>query len=300
MHYNVCQYAEVASVFGYIMASADNLPKESQARFREFYCGMCRTLRRRHGVFGELTLSYDMTFMAVLLNALYEPGERRGMERCAAHPLKAHHYIDTPVLEYCADLNIALSYHKCRDNWLDDKNPVAAAEAKALKSAYRRVSAALPDQCACIEDWLREIHDIESANLCAIDPPVNATGRMLGRLFQYRAGDVWSDALYAVGDGLGRFIYLMDAYDDLPRDVKRGSYNPLKACRERADYEEFCRDALMLAVADATREFELLPIVQDADILRNILYSGIWSKYVLIRNKRDPRKKEEGDHAGPV
>ncbi len=300
MHYNKGQNAEVASVFGYIIASADNLPKERQARFREFYCGLCRTLRHRHGLMSGLTLSYDMTFLAVLLNALYEPGERRGAERCAAHPLKQHHYIDTPVLEYCADVNIALSYHKCRDNWLDDRSAVAAAEAKMLEGAYRRVSAAWPEQCASIEDWLSEIHRIESADLCEIDLPVNATGRMLGRLFQYRAGDVWCDALSAVGDGLGRFIYLMDAYDDLPRDIKRGSYNPLKTCRDRADYEEFCRDALMMAVADATRAFELLPIVQDADILRNILYSGIWSKYVLIRNKRDPRKKEERDHAGSL
>ena len=113
-------------MFGYIITNGDNLPKERSERFREFYCGLCRTLRRKHGVMGGLTLSYDMTFLAVLLNALYEPEERRGEERCPVHPLKRHHYVDSPVLEYCADMNIALAYHKCLDNWLDDRSVPSA------------------------------------------------------------------------------------------------------------------------------------------------------------------------------
>jgi len=286
-------------VFGYIIANADNLPRERWVRFREFYCGLCRVLRRKYGALGGVTLSYDMTFLAMLLNALYEPGEQRREERCPAHPLKRHHYVTSDVLDYCADMNVALSYHKCLDNWRDDKNAVSAAEAKLLEGAYRRIQAVWPEQCHAIEIWLDEIHRIESDNREAVDPPVNATGRMLGRLFQYRPEDIWAESLRVIGDGLGRFIYLMDAYDDLPRDVKRGGYNPLKALRGRDDYEDFCRDAMMMAVADATREFELLPIVQDADVLRNILYSGIWSKYVLIRQKRDPNIKER-DHAGSL
>ena len=286
-------------MFGYIITSAENLPKERQERFRAMYCGLCRTLRRRHGLMGGVTLSYDMTFLATLLNALYEPGEHSRRERCPTHPLRAHSYVDTPVLEYCADMNVALAYHKCMDNWSDDKNPVSAAEAKLLKRAYERVCNDWPGKCSAIEDWLDDIHRMERSRSEAIDPPVNATGRMLGRLFQYVEGDVWSESLRIIGDGLGRFIYLMDAYDDLPQDIRRQRYNPLKGYRKREDYETFCRDALMLAVADATREFELLPIVQDADILRNILYSGIWSKYVLIRKKRESDSKER-DHAGSL
>ena len=286
-------------MFGYIITNGDNLPKERSERFREFYCGLCRTLRRKHGIMGGLTLSYDMTFLAVLLNALYEPEERRGEERCPVHPLKRHHYVDSPVLEYCADMNIALAYHKCLDDWRDDKNAISAAEARLIEAAYRRVETVWPDQCAAIVSWLGEIHRIEADDIGQIDQPVNATGRMLGALFQYRPGDVWSEALNAMGDGLGRFIYLMDAYDDMPADLKRGRYNPLKAHASRTDYEDFCRDAMMMAVADATREFEMLPIVKDADILRNVLYSGLWSKYVLIRKKRDPKKKER-DHAGSL
>ena len=99
MHYNSRRNAEVASVFGYIIASADNLPKARQERFREFYCGLCRTLRHRRGVLSGLTLSYDMTFLAVLLNGLYEPGEAAGRERCVANPAKLHDYVSSPVMD---------------------------------------------------------------------------------------------------------------------------------------------------------------------------------------------------------
>ena len=285
-------------MFGYIISNAETLPEERQARFKAFYCGLCRQLRLKYGLTGSATLSFDMTFLAVLLSALYEPEERVGRERCLPHPYRLHDYIDTEALDYVADMNVALAYHKCQDDWLDDKSIVARAGAGLLNCAYKRVEARYPDRCKAVVAWLREIHEIEAGDVQNIDLPVNATGRALGTLFSWR-DDEWSEHLRAIGDGLGRFIYLMDAYDDLPEDVRKGRYNPLRAYQDREDYEDMCRSAMTMAVADATRAFEILPIVQDADILRNILYSGIWSKYVMIRNKRDSGKKER-DHAGSL
>lgn len=286
-------------MFGYILTNAETLPKERQARFRAFYCGLCRRLRLKYGLMGSATLSFDMTFLAVLLNALYELDEHEGRERCLMHPAKRHDYVDSEALDYVADMNVALAYHKCLDDWRDDKNVLSAGEARLLKRAYEGVAARSPDKCAAITQWLDEIHEIEAAGLQAVDPPVNATGRALGTLFAWRPEDYWAGELAALGDGLGRFIYLMDAYDDLPEDVRKNRYNPLKTLRARDDYEEFCRAALMMAVADAARAFEAMPIVRDADILRNILYSGIWTKYVMIRNKRKA-DHEENEHAGPI
>ena len=195
-------------------------------------------------------------------------------------------------MDYVAAMNVALAYHKLRDDWRDDRSLPSAAGASIIQSAYRRVEAAWPDKCAAIVQWLNEVHDFEARGLQQPDPPANATGRALGELFVYQKGDFWEDPLRAMGDGIGRFIYLMDAYDDLPQDVKRHRYNPLAGFSAQPDYEDFCRSALTLAVADAARAFELLPVVRDADILRNILYSGIWSKYAAIQKRREDGKKE--------
>ncbi len=281
-------------MFGYIAINAEALPKERQARFRAFYCGLCRTLRMRHGLTGAVTLSYDMTFLAMLLNALYEPGEQTGRERCATHPLKAHEYACFPGMEYAADMNVALAWHKLRDDWLDDGNALSRVEARLLRRGYERAAATHSEKCAAIERWLEIVHAEEAKGEGAgLDRLVNGTGELLGTLFAWRRDDVWNDELRAVGDGLGRFIYFMDAYEDLAADIRKGRFNPLKSLAERPEYEELCRNAMLGMMADATDAFERLPVVLDADILRNILYSGVWTRYGMIQKRRSKEHKGE-------
>ena len=83
----------------------------------------------------------------------------------------------------------------------------------------------------------------------------------------------------AIGFHLGKFIYLLDAYDDLPRDKRRGAYNPLRTLSREPGYEEEMREIFERRVSQCARSFERLPCVEDADLLRNILYSGVWLKY---------------------
>ncbi|MBQ8505999.1 MAG: hypothetical protein IJ466_00970 [Clostridia bacterium] len=272
-------------MFGYVITNCKTLSDAERARFRAMYCGMCHTLKRRYGNLGRFTLSYDMTFVAMVLSGLYEPQELSGSERCMPHMLKPHDYVLNSIMEYAVDMNIALAYHKCADNWQDDKNPVYAAAKQALKGAYRKACALHPEKCRAIEEWMRGVGEIEKSGREEIDPPMNLTGRMLGTLFQYR-DDFFSEALFRMGDGLGRFIYFMDAYDDLEKDVKRKKYNPLKSIMGQSDYEEICKDAMTMALADCAAAFEELPVIQDAQLIRNILYSGVWAKYGYIQTKK--------------
>lgn len=235
-------------------------------------------------------MSYDLTFLALLLNSLYEPEEQQGMERCPTHPLKRHPFANSAPFEYAADINVALAYHKCLDNWQDERKLLSRSEAQLLKRHYQEIVRRYPEQCSSIEGWLAEIHRIESDDQGGIDAPVNSTGRMLGRLFRYR-DDHWADFLEQIGDGLGRFIYFMDAYEDLPSDVKHNRFNPLKSHRDEANFEGLCRDAMTMMMGDCTAAFENLPIVQDVDLLRNVLYSGVWSRYAQIMKKKQSADK---------
>lgn len=276
-------------MFGYVIANCNALTDEERNRFRSLYCGMCHTLHDLFGNVGRMTLSYDMTFMALVLSALYEPQEIQGSKRCAPHPFKPHSYVTNDIMEYAAGMNIALAYHKCADNWTDDRNVVSAAAKHTLKRAYSKVKSRWPDKCAAIESWMRENYAIEKSGKNEIDPPVNLTGKMLGTLFRYR-DDFWGDSLYRMGDALGRFIYFMDAYEDLKKDIRKKHYNPLRSIMPQDNYEDLCKDVLTMSLADCTYEFEQLPIVQDADLIRNILYSGVWAKYNQMHAKKDKDK----------
>ena len=277
-------------MFGYVVPNQSLLSDADKQRFRAAYCGLCRTLRKRHGLIGSATLSYDLTFLALLLGALYEPEESAGEERCITRPVKKHLFAFSAPYEYAADMNVLLAYHKRMDDWLDDRDLAARSQAGLLKRAYERASEQYPTQSQAIENWLKGVHEIEKRTDRCIDLPANATGRMLGRIFAAR-DDFWSENLNQIGDGLGRFIYLMDAYDDLPTDLRRNRFNPLKPYREDADFEKMCYDAMKMAVADSAEAFERLPILKDVNLLRNILYSGVWSRYAAIQNKRNPEKK---------
>ncbi len=290
-------------MFGYVTIAAGMLTPEQQARYRSYYCGLCRALKERHGVTGRMTLSYDVTFLYLLLSSLYEPEAQSGQARCLPHPLKPHAYMKNELCDYCCDMNIALAYHKCLDDWQDDHSLAGRAEAALLKKAYLRVQALYPEKCAEIERCLRELNAIERAGEPAPDAAANLTARMLGVLYRYR-DDLWADTLSRIGEGLGRFIYLMDAYDDLEGDKRHGRYNPLVALSGQDDYEERVKESLTLLIAESTDAFETLPLVQDMDILRNILYAGCWSRYELKRQRRHrgrgvpaPRKEGGCTHA---
>ena len=107
----------------------------------------------------------------------------------------------------------------------------------------------------------------------------------MAELFDLRK-DQWSAPLREMGSGLGKFIYLMDAYEDLEKDRRHGTYNPLAGLAGRADYEAQCHEFLTLAMAQCAGGFEHLPVLQDAGILRNILYSGVWTRYELLQRKK--------------
>ena len=118
-------------MFGYVTVDPKVLTPQQRARFQGCYCGLCRCLRREYGLKGQLTLSFDMTFLLLTLSSLYEPAETGGEERCAPHPRKKHAWVENEFTAYAADMNIALAYHKLMDDWADERNLLRRAGAEA-------------------------------------------------------------------------------------------------------------------------------------------------------------------------
>lgn len=274
-------------MFGYVRVNEDALSPEEKKRFSAFYCGLCHALNARYGWTARLTLSYDMTFLAILLNSLYEPDMSEGLSACPRHPGKRHVRYVSAVIDYAADMTMALTHQKALDDWKDERSLKGFTGAKATSGRYARIKALYPEKIAAVEAGLASLSELEKGGCLSIDPPANAFGSILGALFTYKPDDLWAGSLEQVGAGLGRFIYLMDAYDDLEADYRAGRYNPLLPLRGDAAFEEKCRDYLTLLIADATTAFEQLPLVSDLGLLRNILYSGVWAKYQYLQKRRE-------------
>lgn len=262
-------------MFGYVQANMNTLTDSEKARYRQFYCGLCHTIGQRHNDISRFGLTYDMTFLAVLLSSLYEPQEEEIESVCIVHPFRKQKYIKNKYIDYAADMTVALVYHKCEDDWQDDKNIAAKGYSKLLSNAYKRVKINWPVQCEIIEKELKELEKIEKSGNMSPDAAANSFGRLMAGLFAVH-NDMWTEYLQNMGYGLGRYIYLADAAVDLEKDKKKGSYNPLIPMSEYiTDFEPMLKNLL----GETSRSFELLPLVQDENILKNIIYSGIWNRY---------------------
>lgn len=268
-------------MFGYVTINKGELKVKDYERYQAYYCGLCRALKENFGIFGQVTLTYDMTFIHLLLSGLYEPDEEKVMEHCIIHPMSRHTKItckDSGISQYCADMNMLLAYYKLLDDWNDDKSVKANAMATLIRKNCLEAARRHPDKAKAIKRYMVEQRACEEAGVTDLDKVSACTGRMLGELMAYK-DDEWKDYLYKIGFYLGKFIYLMDAYDDLEEDIKNNSYNPFINISGDDNFKENVRDMLAMMAADATREFEKLPIFRNVDILRNILYSGIWVKF---------------------
>ena len=262
-------------MFGYIMADEKQLSPEEVARYRKVYCGVCHSLKEQNGQLCRMTLTYDMTFLALLLNSLYEPLEHEDSARCGAHPTKPQPFATSECTEYAADATVLLAYHKLMDDWHDDRKVSRRAMAQALSSAYRAASARRPAVAQAIELGMADIRAIEQRGDESLDVAANRFGVILGRVFAYRE-DFWAGELRRMGAWLGKFVYLMDAVMDYDEDLESGSYNPLVAAGAVPDDVS---EGLRSIAAQAAQSFERLPLEQDIHILRNVVYAGLWGQY---------------------
>lgn len=262
-------------MFGFVQANSLDLSEEERQRYRAAYCGLCHELGRRHGFTSRLSLTYDLTFLVLLLSSLYEPEESGGEGRCVIHPYRKHRFVINEYTEYAADMTVALNYHKCRDDWEDERKISRKCYASSLEKSYQTVKQTWPVQCAAIEENIRRLSDLESRRVCDPDAAARCFGGLMEELFLCRR-DMWEPDLRLLGSGLGRYIYLADAAIDLKHDKRHNNYNPLM---ETDSSLESLRSMLTMVLSDAARGFERLPLVQDVHLLRNILYSGLWIKF---------------------
>lgn len=279
-------------MFGYINVNKKELSDDNKRIYQAYYCGLCQSLKRIAGKRGQILLNYDMTFLVVLLTGLYEPQEQVNLFTCAAHPTKKHTARTNDITAYAAYMNIALAYHNLVDDWKDNKNYTKKTIAGMIKKDYEKAAKLYPRQIKAIEEYMSKLEVCEKSQERNIDLVAGLTGEMLGEIFAWRQ-DEWYEELKTLGMYLGKFIYLMDAYEDLSKDEKNNSYNPfIYLKRENSeDYETLSRLMMTSMISECAKSFERLPILLHADILRNILYSGVWSKYEYLQLKTKKRNK---------
>ena len=280
-------------MFGYIDINQKELSEESKKAYQAYYCGLCRKLKTNCGAKGQMLLDYDMTFLIVLLTGLYELENESSEMVCALHPTKKRTIWTNEATDYAADMNLILAYYNLIDDWKDDKSYPKKAFAKMLEKDYKRVLDKYPRQVKAIESYMEKTQEAEKRGESNLDLVAGLTGEMLDEVFCWKE-DEWAGELRTLGFYMGKFIYLMDAYEDYESDVEKNAYNPLAFMdqEETQDLDTWCRLILTSMMSECAKSFERLPILLHADILRNVLYSGVWTKFEYLQLKKKKTKEK--------
>lgn len=280
-------------MFGYINVNREKLDPEDRSIYQSYYCGLCQKLKEDYGRKGQMLLNYDMTFLIVLLTGLYELEDKKTEFICAMHPAKKRTALLNEATRYAAAMNVLLCMKNFEDDWNDNHSYTKKALSQMFKKDYERIEAAYPRQGRAIGHYLRKLELAEKTKERNVDAVAGLTGEMLGEIFAWKEDDIWAEELRCLGFYMGKFIYLMDAYEDVEKDGKNNCYNVFRLMQHETeqDFETFSGLLLTSMMAECAKSFERLPILLHAEICRNILYSGVWTKYEYLRIKR--KTKEE-------
>ena len=295
-------------MFGYVLPSRERLTEEERTGFQSMYCGLCHTLRERYGFAASMILNYDLTYLAVLLSEGKEA--ETGCRRCVAHPCKGRCAAKkTAALEKAAGCSVILAYWQVMDGVHDSRGwkklKYRMAEI-ALRRAYRKAAKDHPVFDRDTRLQLAKLDELEKNGCATLDEPADAFAQLLAGVaaeledpIQQR---IYRELLYH----MGRWIYLVDAADDLRKDFQNGSFNPLiprYGLTEGKLTEEAKRDFAMTldrSVQSMAAAFELWDFGCYTPLLRSTFYEGLYQVgYAVLagefrRMKPGKRKHTEG------
>ncbi|MBR2490738.1 MAG: hypothetical protein IKB65_04570 [Ruminiclostridium sp.] len=288
-------------MFGYVRGVKDLLSPEDAQRYEGVYCGLCHVLKERYGRRTQFILNFDFVFLAILLA---QPEEACTFPTCSCpyKPWKKKAcWPMNPALEAAADASVILTWWKLRDSIRDGdwkERTLSRSACLALKGPYERAAVLRPDFDTLVRDCLEELHRLEEANTPSLDRPADTFARILQGAAT-RLEPLWRAS--AVGQILyhvGRWIYLVDAWDDLPRDKLTGSYNPILARfgEEAQEQKDYIRNTLHDSLGVADTAFSLLDWGEWEGLLQNILGTGLHAVEEAVFTGQWKKKQKKPDH----
>ena len=275
-------------MFGYAGADERLLTEAQKTRYSAVYCGVCRALGEERKKRDRLLLSYDFVLLPLILSALTGESYAANDVRCLPHPFGSHPALFNRYTEYAADLTVLLAYEKILDDVKDEGGAVPRLEASLFRRDAEAVGKKYPELKREIDLRLGEIAHAEKNNVLVPDVPADAFGGLLAAVFLGAPGvnkldEEVRNRLWRFAFFLGKAIYLMDAAVDFQQDLRRGRYNPF--LRSSFDHR---KQTLELVLAEAVAALGRLPLGEDAAIVENVLYAGIWRRFVFEEGREKP------------
>lgn len=267
-------------MFGYVTPEKAELKIKEFEVFKAYYCGLCRSIGKK-SIVSKVGLTYDMTFLAVLLSAIYSESMEIKKGFCPIKMRRIAYEAEDICIDYAADMNILLCNRKLMDNYRDDKKLIYLAGASMIKN--KKSVYELENKLQAVDSCLEEINCLEKEGSRNIDEISHHFARLTEEIFAYKDDDN-GKILRNMGYNLGKWIYIIDAYDDMEKDIKSKNYNAILKGFNYTGQEisSFKRGiskniefTLIRCLEQTSAAYELLKLKRNKGLLDNIIYLGL-------------------------
>lgn len=273
-------------MFGYIRTDTAELRVRENEYYRAVYCGLCRAQGKCTGQCSRMTLSYDIAFLALLRLAISseKPTIKRG--RCIAHPFKKRAYLERCAsLDYCAAASALLAYGKNEDDLSDErglKHMKARLSKPFTKHMRKKVLGQYRELDEKITHGLQKLADIEKQRLPSVDIPAEQFGEILSDILSFGLEGNDMRIMKNIGRHVGRWIYILDAVDDLEDDLAKNRFNAFACLYGNNSLDDTQKrdvaTSLKLELLSAEPAFDLIDFGENPNIegiIMNIIYRGM-------------------------
>lgn len=285
-------------MFGYVRPALDRLSQEQKELYQSAYCGLCHAMGKRHGFWARFTLNYDLTLLAILLQTC-QADQTSVCRRCPAHPLrKPKACLGGSGMEKAADMSLILTWHKVDDD-VRDHGVFTGLPYRFVRwwfaKSYRRAAQACPGFDTQVRQGLTRLTQLEEEKSPRLDEVAHQFAGILAAAAQDWESETQRRILQQLFYHVGRWVYLMDGWDDLDEDLKCGRYNPLdarfhgKAKEEREYVDTTCTHSIRLAANAAG----LLDLGAWSAVVENILCVGLPAVQSAVLDGRWKERKKQ-------
>ncbi|MCQ2546866.1 MAG: DUF5685 family protein [Clostridia bacterium] len=313
-------------MLGYVQIYKPDLKVREYEIYQGYYCGVCKYIGSEYGQLPRMALSYDAAFLACLLASVDETPDAPVQEHCVVHHIKKKTIIRNRAIEYAGDVMLILAWYKLLDDVHDEGRLSAKATMKLYRGIHKKLVLKYPDLCEGIEWNLAVLGGLEDGKCTSIDEVAEPFAKIMEVIFREGSRALYGDGNAAaegenlheifakIGYHMGKWIYLMDAVDDIEENIESGAYNPLlyrfdwrggvsgeaafaseSAEEFRARIREKAEFNLYHYLAVVSEELPALDIKKNKGIIDNIVYFGMNCKTETILDHKE--EKEEKDES---
>lgn len=272
-------------MFGYLNVNKDKLEEGQLGLWQTFMCGLCVSTKKFFGNIPRMFISNDVNFFNVLFHSVTQHDVKVEQKTCFSHPISRRAILETTLLtDKLAVANVLLTYWNLYDDTVDGKSLKKKTALSLFRRAYRKAQQDFPELDEMLSVRYEELRQMEQSNCQSIDVVAHAFAQLAQAFAQLVLGEQADEYVQTLCYNVGKWIYLIDALDDVAKDIKRSNYNPFVAC-----YGVKSSDELSAYYADL--QFEMFAVLNRIAQAYNDLnlskYTCILNNVVMdsIRNK---------------